>query len=174
MLQGKKTYIVALAFGLVAFAQNMGWISKELGDSLLLALGATGAATLSAKINRMAAKVIIVCGMLLSGSVLYAQDATPTSKFEFNQAAPALADAQAYTYKYYADGATTGVTFATVTCSGAASPYTCQVAVPAFTPGNHSIQLTATNAAGESAKSTPFNFKMVVTPATPTAIKIVQ
>jgi hypothetical protein len=100
--------------------------------------------------------------------------AVSTSKFGWDQPAVQLTDAQGFSYKYYPDGATTGIALTGVTCSGTASPFQCQVAIPAFTPGNHTVTFTATNIAGESAKSTPLNFVFVVTPGAPTNPKIIQ
>jgi hypothetical protein len=102
----------------------------------------------------------------------HAQQASPNSTIQWDQPAPTLADAQAYTYKYYADGSTTGVVFNGVTCNGTASPFTCTVLFPAFTPGNHTIRLTAQNIAGESTPSSPFGFTFVVTPSSPNNIRI--
>jgi len=116
-------------------------------------------------------KILLVLALTALPNVLYAQ-ATPTSKLAWDQAAPTLTDANGYTYKYYPDGAATGVTLASVTCTGSSSPYACQVNYPAFTPGNHTLQLTATNAAGESVKSSPFAFAFVVIPAAPANIRI--
>jgi hypothetical protein len=117
-------------------------------------------------------KKAIVLVILTLPTVLFGQQATGNNKFAWDQSAPLLSDAQAYTYKYYPDGSTTAVTFVGVTCTGTASPFQCEVPIPAFTPGNHTIQLTATNIAGESAKSSPFAFTFVVTPATPANIRI--
>jgi hypothetical protein len=93
-------------------------------------------------------------------------------KFAWAQAAPTLQDAGSYTYKYYADGATTGTTITSVSCSGSASPFACETPIPAFTPGSHTIALTASNLAGESEKSALFSFTFVVTPAAPGNISI--
>jgi len=98
--------------------------------------------------------------------------ASVNQKFAWDQAALTLADAQGYTYKYYADGSTTGINFAGIACTGSASPFVCSVSIPAFTPGNHTITITASNIAGESPKSIPFAFAFVVTPAVPTGIRI--
>ncbi len=116
----------------------------------------------------------VLLASILISSTLYAQapPALSTSKFAWDQSAPTLADAQAYTYKYYPDGAATGIEFTGVTCSGSSSPFQCEVNIPAFTPGNHSITMTASNLAGESAKSAPFSFVFVVTPAIPSGIRI--
>lgn len=117
--------------------------------------------------------IVRAFAILLLGIGLQGQ-AVPSSRFGWDQNALNLADAQAYTYKYYADGATTGVNFNNVTCSGATSPFQCSVSIPAFTPGNHTIQITATNIAGESGKSPPFAFVFVVTPSTPQNVRIVS
>jgi hypothetical protein len=103
---------------------------------------------------------------------LQAQTAVSSNKLGWTQAAPTLADAQAYTYKYYPDGATTGIAFTGVVCSGAATPFSCEVPFPAFTPGNHTLQITAQNVAGESGKSSPLSFTFVVVPAVPTGLII--
>jgi hypothetical protein len=91
---------------------------------------------------------------------------TPASRIAFEQIAPDLATAQSYVYRYYADGSATGTVLA-VTCEGSASPFLCNGAIPAFTPGPHSLTLTASNGAGESPKSAPLSFTFVVIPATP-------
>jgi hypothetical protein len=98
--------------------------------------------------------------------------ASANQKFAWDQVALDLAEAQGYTYKYYPDGSTTGVVFQNVTCTGAASPFVCTTPIPAFTPGNHTITITAGNVAGESDKSDPFAFAFVVTPGKPTRIRI--
>ena len=119
-------------------------------------------------------KALLTLAIVSITATLYAQApiGIPTSKFAWDQSAPVLADAQAYTYKYYPDNAATGVTFTGVTCTGTVSPFQCEVNIPAFTPGSHSVTFTATNAAGESAKSSPFAFAFVVTPAIPSNIRI--
>lgn len=122
-------------------------------------------------------KILLALALAISSVVIIAQQppiGTATQKFAWDQDAPTLADAQAYTYKYYPDGSATGVTFAVVTCSGAATPFTCSAPIPAFTPGNHTITLTASNIAGESAKSNPFGFSFVVTPGVPNNIRIIS
>ena len=102
-----------------------------------------------------------------------AQTSTPSSQIAWDQAAADLATAQALTYRYYPDGAATGTVFSGVTCSGTASPFTCTVAFPAFSPGPHSLTLSAANAAGESAKSAAVSFTFVVIPAVPANPRIV-
>jgi len=100
------------------------------------------------------------------------QTGVPGSFFAWDQAAPDLATAQSYTYKHYDDGATTGVAFPSVTCSGTASPFTCQALIPAYTPGTHTITITASDEAGEGAPSALFTFKFVAVPQAPANIRI--
>ena len=94
--------------------------------------------------------------------------------FAWNQTAGTLAEAQAYVYKYYLDGAVTGSVFSGVTCAGTASPFTCQVRTPTFAMGAHSIQLTAGSATGESALSTPFSFVYGNPPLVPNNIRVIR
>lgn len=110
-------------------------------------------------------------GVVLWPIVVTAQ-ATSVSKLAWDESAPDLATAQAYTYKYYPDGATVGMALTGVVCTGTMSPFQCAVAFPAFTPGNHSVVLSATNVAGESMKSSPFAFVFVVVPAAPANLRI--
>lgn len=100
-----------------------------------------------------------------------AAQATQASRLEFDQAATTLAEAQALTIRYYPDAITPGVV-APVTCAGTTSPFVCSIAFPAFTPGPHTITLTAANAAGESLKSTPFSFTFVVIPSPPQNLRL--
>jgi hypothetical protein len=117
-------------------------------------------------------RFLLALVLLVVGSVNAFGQATGASKFVWDQTAPSLSEANSYTYKYYADGSATAVAFAGVTCTGSASPYTCEVAIPAFTPGTHTIQLTASNVAGESTKSAVFTFTFVVVPGAPANIRI--
>lgn len=114
----------------------------------------------------------LALAILLCASVVSAQNATPLSKVAIDQAAPDVKSAGLYTYKYYADGSTTGVTVTGVTCTGTISPFTCTFSIPAFTPGNHSITVTASNEVGESPKSLPLTFTFVVVPATPVNLRL--
>lgn len=98
--------------------------------------------------------------------------ATTANKFIWDQDAPGLTDAQAYTYKYYIDNSPTGGSFNNVICSGTTAPFTCSVQVPSMSQGTHSMTLTAGNVAGESSKSSPFVFAFVGTPGTPGNIRI--
>jgi len=166
-LQGKRTYIIAALAAIVTLVKYLGYIDEDLFQMLLGLLGAGGVATMAAKVNRIDKKMILVLFLLLIPVGLSAQ-ATPISKLAWDMNAPTLADANGYTYKYYPDNATTGIALTAVTCTGTASPFQCEVSYPAFTPGSHTLFLTATNIAGESPKQTsPFAFVFVVTPGTP-------
>lgn len=119
------------------------------------------------------ARVLILL-LVFSASAFAQPQATPTSVFFFDQPAPDVATAQAYTYKLYADGSTTGQTLTGVVCAAGATSavQVCRVPIPAFQPGQHSITLSATNAAGESPKSAAFTFTLVAVPGTPGNIRI--
>jgi hypothetical protein len=92
----------------------------------------------------------------------------------WDQAGPDLATVQAYTFTHFDDGAATGIALPGVTCTGAASPFQCQVLFPAFQPGAHAIALTATDAAGASALSAPLLFTFVVVPTPPANLRITR
>lgn len=119
-------------------------------------------------------KKILLAILILIPITARAQNAVPTSKFQWNQDGPDLATVSAYTYKYYADGATTGVTFPTTTiCSGTATPFVCTVNFPTFTQGNHSVMITASSAGGESPKSAPLAFTFISVPPAPTMLRLI-
>lgn len=122
-------------------------------------------------------RLIIVVALVLFATVANAQPSPPgnasgNNKIGWDQDAPTLKEAQEYTYKYYADGATTGIVLTSVTCVGTVSPFQCEVPFPAFTPGAHTLTLTTGNLAGESPKSLPLSFTFVIIPATPTGLKV--
>lgn len=117
----------------------------------------------------MRSRLGVVASLLVIGlsSQLDAQTpATPTNSFAIDQSAPDLTTANSYGYKVYADGAATGSVIA-MKCTGTTSPFTCVAPVGAFTPGPHSVTFTASNAAGESAKSAPLAFILVIIPSVP-------
>jgi hypothetical protein len=117
----------------------------------------------------------LLCGFVVAAPLcLSAQppSGTASSKIGWDQTGVAsAADAQALTYRYYPDGAAVGIVLTGVTCSGTTT-VTCQAPFPAFTPGTHTLTLTAGNIAGESAKSAPFAFQFVVIPAAPGNLRI--
>lgn len=119
-------------------------------------------------------KLLLVALFVASSSILLNGQATSTAKLGWDQGATTLLEATSYTYKYYADGSAVGTALTGVTCTGSVSPFQCQVPFPAFTPGNHTIQITATNVAGESDKSSPLDFVFVVNPSSPTNLRIIR
>ena len=96
--------------------------------------------------------------------------AAANKSLAWDQTGATATEAQAYTFTYYPDGALVGVVLTGVTCAG--TPVACSVPFPAFTPGAHTLTLTATNIAGESVKSNPFAFVFVVVPSAPVNIRI--
>ncbi len=112
---------------------------------------------------------ILTLGICLLSVVSALAQATPTSRLGWLQNASSLAEAQAYTYRYYPDNITTGTVLASVVCTGTASPFSCSASFPTFTNGNHRITLTAANAGGESLGSIPLDFSFVGTVTRPTA-----
>jgi hypothetical protein len=112
--------------------------------------------------------------LLVFASIASAQtNATPTSKLAWDQEnVNSIAEAQALTYRLYADGATTS-TILVATCGIGPNFWPmCTTPFPAFTPGAHTLQLTAGNSAGESAKSAVFSFTMLVIPSAPIGVRI--
>ena len=101
-------------------------------------------------------------------------NAGPNDSFGLGQSAPDLTTANGYVYKYYLDGATTGSVFTAVKCTGTTSPFSCQVRIPKFSPGQHSVTFTAANATGESVQSTPFVFVYGNPPVSPNNISIIR
>ena len=119
----------------------------------------------------MKKKLILLAAFLLVANLANSQ-AIATSKLIWDQPGTiSIPEATAFTYKYYPDNAVAGIVLTNVTCSGT-STITCQANFPAFTPGAHTLTISSSNAAGESAKSSPFAFVFVVTPGTPFNIRI--
>jgi len=112
--------------------------------------------------------IVLALCLCFIGANAFAQTATSGQKFVWTQSTDAVT-AQAYTWKIYNDGATTGIALTPVTCVAGtpATTATCSVPIPAYTPGSHSITTTATNAAGESPKSDPLAFTFIAIPAKP-------
>lgn len=114
--------------------------------------------------------IVISVFFFLSGTA-FAQ-AGPGKALAWDQSGATVADAQAYTYTVYADGATQGTVLAPVMCSAAAGPVVCSAAFPAFPPGDHTLQLTASSGGLESAKSAVFSFTFVVVPNAPSGLRV--
>jgi hypothetical protein len=117
--------------------------------------------------------------LLALASVAQAQTpATKTSQLAWDQQAPSLADAVAYEYAVYVDGGVRQVIGPT-TCQGTASPFVCQANVPALTPGDHSLTVTASDVVSiagqpqESPKSDPpFLVRLIFAPQPPKNLRI--
>jgi hypothetical protein len=117
--------------------------------------------------------LILVCAFALSTTVLSAQVGTPTNHLAWDQGGPDLATVQSYSYNLYPDAVAVPTILTSVTCSGTASPFTCTVAFPTFTPGSHTLTVTAVDAAGESAKASPsLSFQFVVIPLAPVRLRV--
>lgn len=120
-------------------------------------------------------KALLIFLLVVSSIPVLAQTppiATANSRLAWTIPAPDLASAQTYTYRYYPDASATGTILNSVTCTGTVTPFACEVAFPLFTQGNHTLKLSAANAAGEGVASAPFAFSFVGKPGTPTNITI--
>lgn len=101
------------------------------------------------------------------------------AKLVWDQEGPNQVAVSAYTYVVYKDGLDTATGAPTgtvqvltgVTCTGLVSPFNCSAPFPSFTPGVHSLVMTATNAAGQSLASTRFSFTFVVVPNAPKNVR---
>lgn len=109
---------------------------------------------------------------LLLPSVQQPPTATASSKLVWMMTGQDLNTVQGYGYKWYLDGSATGNQFSGVLCSGVTPSFECVVAFPPVTQGNHSVRISATNAAGEGELSDPFAFAFVGSPSKPTGITI--
>ncbi len=115
----------------------------------------------------------ITLAILLCSVNSIAAQATSANKIVWDQQAATLAEAQSFTYKFYSDGSSVANTMTSVVCTGTTAPFTCSNNFPPFTPGTHTLTITASNAAGESAKSSPpFSFTFVVVPNVPNNLRI--
>lgn len=116
-------------------------------------------------------KLIFGITFLLVASSAYAQqpiNVTPDNRIGWDQQAGTLTEAQNFTYRYYIDSSATGlVTTATCTSTPVANIFLCVAPPPAVSSGNHSLEITAGNIAGESAKSSPLEFAYILTPVSP-------
>lgn len=106
----------------------------------------------------------------------YAQqpDVTAADKFEWDQPAATLVEANGLRYDLELDGGP--VVAVAVTCAGAASPFVCSAAIPAITPTTHVVRLRAVATVNgtelASAFSAPFSFRMRVAASTPMNVRI--
>lgn len=116
---------------------------------------------------------LVVAGLLLSAYSASAQ-VTTANHVGWDQSAQDLATANALTFKYYPDGASTGSPLTNVTCVGTTSPFQCVTLIPAFTPTTHTLTVSANNIAGESLKSNTISFTFVVVPVAPANLHIAE
>lgn len=99
------------------------------------------------------------------------------TRLAWDQTSPDLISAQNMTYKFYRDGSPTGVVFTGVACTASVSTspvgtYPCSVTFPTSTAGvQHSINVTAGNAAGESPKSLPYTYTLIMIPIAPLNVR---
>jgi len=52
MLKGKKTYLAAVAVGILTAVKMMGWIDQQVYDAVLAFLGAAGLASMRSAVKR--------------------------------------------------------------------------------------------------------------------------
>lgn len=109
-------------------------------------------------------------------SISEAQIAGPSSRVYWEIDAPSLADAQAWTYKYYLNNSATATgTFQNVPCApfqNQTTVFTCNANIPQLSTGTHVIQITATNSGGESPRSTAFTFQFQNIPNAPRTLRL--
>lgn len=119
-----------------------------------------------------------VLAFVLSAAPAWAQGADQNDHLAWDQAAPNQAEAQAYTYRKYDDGATTGVTISGVTCEATATAgsFLCYTLLGAYTSGSHSVTVSAAlpDGSSESLPSTPLVFSFIVAPNAPTGLRIIR
>jgi hypothetical protein len=121
-------------------------------------------------------KFLVLTAFIVSGTTLvYAQNpvADGNDQLGFDQSGASLTEVQNYGYKMYIDNDVGGINI-TVTCAGTGPLFQCITDLPVLPVGTHTIQLTASNFAGESAKSLPFVFDSVITPAPPVSMRIIR
>lgn len=137
-LKGKKTYIVATLAGLVVVANQLGYLSTENAETLLVMLGAAGTATLAAKINRVQKTVgaLFICALLYP-ALSYAQP-TVTLAWEFDKVPTEVAT---YQQSVLIDGT---AVVATPTCVALGTTRTsCSVPAPQLATGTHTVSIAA-------------------------------
>ena len=112
--------------------------------------------------------LLMLAASLLLSVPVQAQTGPVGSGLAWDQEAPNLAEAQGYIYRASFDGGVfAGVT---ATCTGAASPFACRIALP-LQAGAHTARVSAARVENgqesEQAVSPVFNFTLV--PGTVTA-----
>lgn len=102
--------------------------------------------------------------------------ATAGMRLAWDQDAESLADAQAYRFTAYVDGATTGAVV-TATCSGAASPFECVAPLPVTSLGTHTVVIAAQTVfdgglLSDEARSAAFTFRVVEPASAPGRLRL--
>jgi hypothetical protein len=124
-------------------------------------------------LDRVSRYVLITLLLLLS-TVVSAQTVTAASTLQWTLVGQGFATSQSAVYKAYVDATTTGVTLTTVTCVAGVptSNAACTSAMPALTPGTHTLVITQSIGTAESPKSNAASvtFTVVVTPSNLTAV----
>lgn len=138
MLQGKKTYLVALAAGLVAFAVHMGYITKDLGETIMLALGAAGLATLRAAVSNVNRKLVIAFLLLLAPSVANAQT---TAQLQWDYLGKTPSEIATHTQAVLIDGV---ANTAAINCvAKGTTDTTCTQQANSLATGTHTVAISA-------------------------------
>jgi hypothetical protein len=96
------------------------------------------------------------------------------SKLMFDQDGPDLASVNGFVYRFYPDGAAAGQVMSNVSCVVNTTYFTCTTQFPPFTPGAHTLQLTASDPSGTSPESTVLSFTFQVVPTTPRNPRIAE
>lgn len=122
--------------------------------------------------------VAMVVGVFGFGATGLAQaPATGTERLGWDQASPDLATAQAYHADVEVDSVVASSNVA-ITCSGAASPFTCSAAFPSMTLGPHAVRIrviqTVSGEPFTSAWSAPFSVLILVGPPTPLNLRVIR
>lgn len=116
---------------------------------------------------------------VLAALLLFQTPITTTSKLEWKVEAATAADAQGFEARAVVDSDTNFAKMASVTCTGSASPFTCQAPLPTAmvarlnAQGNHTIVVRLFNPSTglEGADSAPFLLR--VPPPAPTGVRII-
>jgi len=115
--------------------------------------------------------LVIACAAPAAG-----QTASPSDRLGFDQAGPDLATVRAYDAQLDLDGTVLLPQIMTCEDDGTGSPFACATAIPAVTPGTHTVRLrvveTVNGTALASDWSAPFTFTLRAVPATPTGLRI--
>jgi hypothetical protein len=128
--------------------------------------------------RQVIAGVLLVLGLLIAAPSQAQTTVTPGQMLAWDQPATSQAEAQGFSYRIYRDGAAAPIVLTAVTCSapGVGTPsgsFPCETPFLADTPGApHSIEATASNQAGESLRSTPFNYIFIALPQPPRNLRI--